>query len=288
MTEKLTVAVLGAGIMGAAMANNIKQAGHDVRVWNRTREKAAAVGAGVADSPADAVRDADVVLTMLFDGDTVRDVIEQALPAVRPGAYWIQSTTSSPADVAELAALAAERGLIFFDAPVSGTRQPAEAGQLVVLAAGPEQHRAAVEPIFDAIGSKTVWTGTDAGEASATRLKLVTNSWVLAVTHGAAEALSLAKALGVDPAAFLAMVAGGPLDMPYLQLKAKLIMEDRLTPASFAVDTAEKDARLIVEAGQAHGVRLDVAAAGAERFRRAAAQGHGDDDMAASYFASFS
>jgi 3-hydroxyisobutyrate dehydrogenase len=288
MTEKLTVAVLGAGIMGAAMARNIAKAGHDVRVWNRTREKAAAVGAQVADSPAEAVRDADVVLTMLYDGDTVRDVIEQAAPAVRPGAYWIQSTTSAPTDVAKLAALAAERGLIFFDAPVSGTRQPAEAGQLVVLAAGPEEHRAAVEPIFDAVGSKTVWTGTDAAQASATRLKLVTNSWVLAATHGVAEALALAKGLGVAPEAFLAMVAGGPLDMGYLRLKSKLILEDRLSPASFAVDTAEKDARLIVEAGRDHGVRMDVTAAGAERFRRAAEQGHADDDMAASYFASFS
>jgi 3-hydroxyisobutyrate dehydrogenase len=283
----LNVAVLGTGIMGAAMARNIAKAGHAVRVWNRTPAKAEETGLPVAASPAEAVRDADVVLTMLYDGAAVREVIEQAAPALRPGAAWIQSTTTALADVAELAAFGAEHGVIFFDAPVLGTRQPAEAGQLSVLAAGPEEGRAAVAPIFDAVGAKTVWTGTDPSAGSATRLKLVANSWVLAVTHGAAETMSLAKALAVDPEAFFALIAGGPLDLGYLHAKSALILEDKLTPASFAVDTAEKDARLIVEAGRDHGIRLDVAAAGADRFRRASERGHGDSDMAASYFASF-
>jgi 3-hydroxyisobutyrate dehydrogenase len=283
----LNVAVLGAGIMGAAMAKNIAQAGHSVRVWNRTRDRAEATGLTVSDTPAAAVADADVVLTMLFDGAAVREVIEQAAASLRPGTCWIQSTTTSLADVAELAALAASHDVVFFDAPVLGTRQPAEAGQLTVLAAGPEEHRAVVQPVFDAVGAKTTWTGTDPSEASATKLKLVANSWVLAVTNGAAETLSLATGLGVDPQAFLGVIEGGPLDMGYLRVKAKAILEDGLTPASFAVDTAEKDAGLIVEAGRSHGVRLDVAAAGRERFRRASAQGHGDKDMAASYHASF-
>jgi len=287
MSEKLSVAVLGAGIMGAAMARNIAKAGHDVTVWNRSRAKAEATGLPTAATPAEAVRHADVVLTMLFDGETVRQVIEQAADALRPGTYWIQSTTSAPADVAKLAAAAAERGVIFFDAPVLGTRQPAEAGQLSVLAAGPSEYRASVQPIFDAVGAKTTWTGADAADASATKLKLVANTWVLAVTHGAAETLALAKGLGVDPTAFFDLIAGGPLDMGYLHAKSQLILEDRLTPASFAVDTAEKDARLIVAAGQDNGVRLDVAAAGAARFRRAAEKGHANSDMAASYYASF-
>jgi 3-hydroxyisobutyrate dehydrogenase len=287
MSEGLKVAVLGAGIMGAGMAKNIAKAGHSVTVWNRTPDKAEATGLPTAASPAEAVRHADVVLTMLFDGATVREVIEQAADALRPGTYWIQSTTSSPADVAKLAALAAERGVIFFDAPVLGTRQPAEAGQLSVLAAGPPEYRAAVQPIFDAVGAKTVWTGADAAEASATKLKLVANNWVLAVTHGAAETLALAKGLGVDPDAFFALITGGPLDMGYLHAKSQLILSDQLTPASFAVETAEKDARLIVAAGEENGVRLDVTAAGANRFRRAAEKGHANSDMAASYYASF-
>ncbi|WP_406131975.1 NAD(P)-dependent oxidoreductase [Streptomyces anthocyanicus] len=290
MTDQLTVSVLGTGIMGAAMARNLARAGHAVRVWNRSRAKAeplAADGAHVAGSPEEAVRGADVVLTMLYDGPAALDVMRRAEPGLRPGTVWAQSTTAGVDAVADLAAYAHERGLVFFDAPVLGTRQPAEAGQLLVLAAGPGEARDTVTPVFEAVGSRTVWTGEDGAAGSATRLKLVANSWVLAVTNAGGETLSLAKALGVDPDTFFDAIAGGPLDMGYLRAKAGLIRDGALRPAQFAVATAEKDARLIVEAGEANGVRLDLAAAGAERFTRAAAQGHGDEDMAAAYFASF-
>ncbi|BAL93131.1 putative dehydrogenase [Actinoplanes missouriensis 431] len=286
----LTVGVLGTGIMGAAMARNLLKAGHVVQVWNRSREKAAPLeidGADVAAMPADAVDGADVVLTMLYDGDAVSEVMRQAAPGLQAGAAWVQSTTVSLESVGELARFAEHQGLVFFDAPVLGTRQPAEAGQLTVLAAGPVDQRSVVEPVFEAVGARTVWTGADGAAGSSTRLKLVANSWVLAATHGVAESLALAKGLGVDPEDFFGLISGGPLDMGYLRAKGDAILADRLSPASFAVVTAEKDARLIVDAGQAHGVRMDVAAAGAERFRRAAEQGHGDEDMAASYYASF-
>ncbi|GAQ69421.1 2-hydroxy-3-oxopropionate reductase [Streptomyces turgidiscabies] len=290
-TPALSVAVLGTGIMGAAMARNLARSGHTVRAWNRTRAKAeplaAENGVQVSDTPADAVRDADVVLTMLYDGDAVRDVMREAAPALRPGAVWMQSTTAGVDAIGELGAMASQWGLAFFDAPVLGTRQPAEAGQLLVLAAGPTEHRAALGPVLDAVGARTVWTGEEGGAGSATRLKLVANSWVLAATSATGEVLALAQALGVDPQSFFDVIAGGPLDMGYLRAKAGLILDDKLTPASFAVSTAAKDARLIVEAGERGGVRLDVAAASAERFRRAVEQGHGDEDMAAAYFASF-
>lgn len=290
MTDKLTVSVLGTGIMGAAMARNIARAGHRVRAWNRTRAKAeplASDGAHIADSPAEAVEGADVVLTMLYDGPATLEVMRDAAPALRSGAAWVQSTTAGIEAVADLADFARAHGLLFYDAPVLGTRQPAEAGQLSVLAAGPAEGRAAVTPVFDAVGARTVWTGEDGAEGSATRLKLVANSWVLAVTVATGETLALAEALGVDPRSFLELIDGGPLDMVYLRAKSGLLLEDRLSPAQFSVTTAAKDARLIVDAGARNGVRLDVAAAGAERMERAAAQGHGDEDMVAAYFASF-
>ncbi|MEV0318181.1 NAD(P)-dependent oxidoreductase [Streptomyces sp. NPDC050658] len=290
MTEQRTVGVLGTGIIGAAMARNLVRAGHQVRVWNRSHAKAeplAADGAYVATAPADAVEGADVVLTTLYDGPAALEVMRQAEPGLRPGTAWVQSTTAGVEGVAELAEFARQHGLSFFDAPILGTRQPAEAGTLLVLAAGPVEDRDKVTPVFDAVGARTVWTGDDGAAGSATRLKLVANSWVIAATNATGEALALAQALGVDPQGFFDAIAGGPLDMGYLHAKAGLILEDRLTPPSFAVTTAAKDARLIVEAGEQHGVRLDVAAAGAERLRRAAAQGHGDEDMAAAYFASF-
>ncbi|MEU4033197.1 NAD(P)-dependent oxidoreductase [Streptomyces collinus] len=290
MTDKPTVSVLGTGIMGAAMARNLARAGLDVRAWNRTQEKAeplAADGIRVTGTPAEAVEGADVVLTMLYDGGTVLDVMREAAPALRPGTVWAQSTTAGVELVADLAGFAREHALLFYDAPVLGTRQPAEAGELVVLAAGPEEGRETVTPVFDAVGTRTVWTGDDGAAGSASRLKLVANSWVLAVTAATGEVLALSQALGVDPRDFFDLIEGGPLDMGYLRAKSALILDGKLTPASFAVSTAEKDARLIVQAGERNGVRLDVAAATAERLARAAAQGHADEDMVAAYFASF-
>jgi 3-hydroxyisobutyrate dehydrogenase len=213
--------------------------------------------------------------------------MREAVPGLRPGIVWAQTTTAGIEAVGELAGFAREHGLVFFDAPVLGTREPAEAGQLTILAAGPEQGREAVTPVFDAVGARTLWTGEDGAAAGATRLKLVANSWVLAATNAAGEVLALAQALGVDPQSFFGVIAGGPLDMGYLHAKTALILEDRLSPASFAVATAAKDAHLIVRTGQQHGVRLDGAAATADRLTRAAAQGHADEDMAAGYYASF-
>jgi 3-hydroxyisobutyrate dehydrogenase len=287
MNYTLTVGVLGTGIMGAAMARNLLKAGHTVRVWNRSADKAeplAIDGAEVAETPGDAVRNADVVLTMVHDGDAVREVMRDAFSAVQRDALWVQSTTVSLDDVESLGAEAARHGVAFYDAPVLGTRQPAEAGQLTVLVAGPTDRRDELTGVFDAVGSRTIWLDRP---GDATRLKLVVQNWVLALTNAGAETLSLAEALGVDPDKFFELIAGGPLDNGYLRGKTALVREDKLTPASFAVSTAEKDARLIVEAGRRHGVRLDLAEACAERFRRAAAQGHGDKDMAATYYASF-
>jgi 3-hydroxyisobutyrate dehydrogenase len=290
MTDKFTVSVLGTGIMGAAMARNLARAGHTVRAWNRTRAKAeplAADGAHIADTPAEAVQGADVVLTMLYDGRTVLEVMREAAAGLRSGVVWVQSTTAGTDAVGDLAAFAREHGLVFYDAPVLGTRQPAEAGQLTVLAAGPAGSREAVAPVFDAVGARTVWTGEDAAAGSASRLKLVANSWVLAATAAAGEVLALSRALDVDPEKFFDLISGGPLDMGYLRAKVGLLVNGDLTPPSFTVVTAEKDARLIVRAGEENGARLDVAAAVAERFHRAAAQGHSEEDMAAAYFASF-
>ncbi|OPF70786.1 3-hydroxyisobutyrate dehydrogenase [Streptomyces antioxidans] len=292
MTEQhpaMSVAVLGTGIMGSGMARNLARSGLEVRAWNRTRAKADPLsedGVRVTDTPAEAVDGADAVLTILFDGAAALDTMRQAAPALRPGTAWAQATTAGLEALESLAAFAREQDLVLIDSPVLGTRQPAESGQLLVLAAGPHSARPVVWPVFDAIGSRTVWVGDSAEGAAATRLKLVLNSWVLNVTHATAEAAALAKGLGVDWQGFLDAVEGGPLDNGYMRVKSAQVFRGDLEP-SFATKTAEKDARLIVEAGERAGVRLDLAAAGAERFRRAIAAGHGDEDMVASYFASF-
>lgn len=285
-----SVALLGTGIMGAGMARSMLRAGIPLRVWNRTPAKAESLeadGAAVCGTPDEAVRGADVIITMLADGPTVLEVMTAAARGLAPGQVWAQASTVGVSWLDELAGFARDQGLVFLDSPVQGTRQPAELGKLTVYAAGPDgasaSIREVVRPAFDAIGQKTIWLD-EVGAAS--RLKLVVNSWILTLTNGAGEALALARGLGVDPEAFLQAVSGGAVDSPYLHLKGRAIIDSDFTP-NFTVTLAAKDAGLVVEAGEAADVRLDGAAATAERLRRAARLGHGEDDMAAVYFASF-
>jgi 3-hydroxyisobutyrate dehydrogenase len=284
-----SVAVLGTGIMGAPMARNLARAGLEVRVWNRTRSRAeplAEDGAAVADSPAQAVDGADVVITMLSDGEAVRAAMAQAASALRPGQVWAQMSTVGVNALRPLADLAAEHGVTFVDAPVQGTKQPAEQGKLIILAAGPQEARATLEPVFGAVGQKTLWLAEDGAAGAGTRLKMATVSYAISLTAVLGEVLALVKALDLDPALFGEVVTGGPLDSLYLQAKMKSILAGDFAP-SFTVANAEKDTRLISEAAAAAGVRVDMNEAAGERFRRAKANGHADDDMAGAYFASY-
>jgi 3-hydroxyisobutyrate dehydrogenase len=277
MTTTPTVALLGTGIMGRGMAANIVRAGIPLTVWNRTREKATDLGADVAESPGTAVKGASVVITILPDGPVTEEVIGEAAP--ERGTVWLQQATVGVEGSERLAAVADELGLVYVDAPVLGTKGPAEAGQLTVLASGPDEARAAATPVFDAIGAKTLWLGA-AGQGS--RLKLVANSWVLTIVEGVAESLTLAKALGLDPQQFLDAVKGGAVDAPYVQLKGSAMLEGQYDP-QFPLWGAAKDARLIAEAGRGAGVELAIIEAARRHFERALADGHGELDMAATY-----
>jgi len=277
MTTPAHVALLGTGIMGRGMASNIVKAGIPLTVWNRTPEKAAGLGAEVADSPEAAVKGASVVVTILPDATVVEEVIRAAAPEA--GTVWLQQSTVGVAGNDRLAAVAEELGLAYVDAPVLGTKGPAEAGTLTVLASGPDDAREAVTPVLDAIGANTVWLGA-AGQGS--RLKLVANSWVLTIVEGVAESLSLAKALGLDPQQFLDAVKGGAVDAPYVQLKGSAMLSGEYD-AQFPLWGAAKDARLIEEAGRGAGVDLAIISAARRHFERALADGHGDLDMAATY-----
>jgi len=282
MTVNPTVALLGTGTMGAGMAANIARAGLPLRVWNRSREKAeplAGLGAVVAGSPAEAVEGADLVLTMLFDVDAVASTMAQARASLAPGAVWVQQSTVGVEGSDRLVALARDLGVAYVDAPVLGTRKPAEDGALVVLASGPEDVRERVTPVFDAIGSRTLWLGA-AGEAS--RLKLAANAWVITVVEGIAESLALTRSLGLDPHLFLQAVAGGAMDSPYVQLKGTAMIEGDFAP-SFSLDGAAKDGDLIVAAARGAGVELAVVEAARDHLARARAAGHGGQDLSATY-----
>ena len=276
------VAVLGTGTIGEPIGRNLARAGFDVTVWNRTREKAeplAEDGATVCDAPAEAAQEAEIVLTVLADADVTAEIVEEV--AFAGGAVWVQMATVGVDGAERLAKLAREKSVAFVDAPVLGTRQPAEEGKLVVLASGSDDALDRCEPVFEAIGQQTRRLGP---VPNGSKLKMVTNLWLLAVTEGAAEAIALAEGLGLDPGEFLATMEGSQIDTPYLHLKGEAMLERRLEP-SFRLELAAKDASLVLEAADRAGVEARVARAVEAAFERGIELGHGDEDMAAVYFA---
>ena len=285
MTENAAVAVLGTGIMGAAMARNLLAAGMEVRVWNRTRGKAQPLiesGARVAEDPAEAAEGANFLITMLSDAGVIEEVVggdDGPLGALAEDGVWLQTSTVGEGGNERLQWVAARSGVAHVDAPVLGTKQPAERGRLIVLASGPEEVQERCQPLFDAIGGKSLWLGR-AGAGS--RLKLVVNNWIVGLLGVLAETVALAEATGVDPARFLEVIEGGPLDLPYAHLKGKMMIEEEF-PTSFSLRLARKDAGLVLDAAGARGLRLRVAEAVTARCDEAIEAGHGEEDIAAVY-----
>jgi 3-hydroxyisobutyrate dehydrogenase len=276
-----TVAFLCTGIMGFPMAGNLAAAGFDVRAWNRTRGKAeplAEHGVTVVGTPAEAAEGADVLVTMLAAADAVAESVRD----VRDVPVWAQMSTVGLQATERLTALADEHGMAYVDAPVLGTKKPAEDAQLVVLAAGPAHLRDRLDPIFAAVGRETRWLGDTPG--AATRLKVVLNHWILGLTENIGETLAFSRALGVDPALVLGTVEGGAMDSPYLQMKGRAILEEAFDP-SFPLRLAVKDADLVLEASREAGIDLPLIEVVRRQFERAVELGHADEDMAATYFA---
>jgi 3-hydroxyisobutyrate dehydrogenase len=274
----MRITFLGTGIMGAPMARRLAQAGHEVTVWNRTAEKAqplAEHGASVAQDAAAAVAGAAVVVTMLADGAAVEDVMRDAAPAAPGGALWWQASTVGIEATEALAALAEDHDLAYVDAPVLGTKGPAEKGELVVLASGDDAALDRLQPLFDVVGSKTIRLGP---AGTGTRFKLVMNHWVLAVTDAIAETIAFARGLDLDPSLFLTAIEGGTLDLGYAHLKGPGMIEGEL-PVAFPLKHALKDAELILDAADRHDLDLALAQVVRDRFARAADAGHADDDM---------
>jgi 3-hydroxyisobutyrate dehydrogenase len=282
------VAVLGAGgTMGFPMAQNLARAWLEVRAWNRTKGKAdalAADGASIATCPAEAADGAGLVLTMLADADAVIEAMDGfngALSTMGDDAIWLQMSTIGEAGTVRCADLAASRGVAFVDAPVLGTRQPAEEGKVVVLASGDTSVRERVRPVFDALAGKTIWVG-DVG--AGTRLKLAVNSWVLAVVESGAETIALTEGLGLDPQLLFDALAGTALDLPYLRMKSKLIGARDFPPA-FTLRLAAKDAALAAESAQQRDLDLPLLRTVRRRLAEGA-QRYGDLDMSATYLTS--
>lgn len=276
------VAVLGTGTMGAGMVRSLLRAGLPVDVWNRSPERTeslATEGATVYADPADAVAAAAVVITMLADAAAVRSVaLEQGvLQCLPPNAVWAQMGTIGVEATAELAGITARQrpDVAFVDAPVSGSRGPAQAGELLILASGPERAQDLLGPVFGAIGKSTRWLG-EAGAGS--RMKLVVNTWLIFLIEGAAEVMALADAVGVDRGAVLDMLGSGRMASPVAAAKAGKMAAGDDSP-DFPLRWATKDAGLALTA--AAGRDLAALAATSDRWQRLVAQGLGDLDTSA-------
>jgi 3-hydroxyisobutyrate dehydrogenase len=277
------LAFMGTGVMGLPMVRNLDQAGFAVRAYNRTMQRAGPLqdeGIAVFGEPAEAAEGCSVMVTMLSEGDAVLDVAAAALPATDGPETWIQMSTIGPAATERCEALADEYDVTFVDAPVVGTRAPAEQGTLTILASGPERSRPVAEPVFDAVGARTLWLG-EAGAGS--RAKVMANAWVIGVVAALAETLSLGRALDLEPELLFEIIDGGPLDLPYARIKGAMMVAGSFDDVSFSLSLARKDAQLAIAAADDAGLELPALKGALERMLEAERRGHGDEDMAATY-----
>jgi 3-hydroxyisobutyrate dehydrogenase len=283
-TAPQVIAFLGTGRMGGPMAANLARAGFRVQAWDRTASHTAALvrdGATAAASPAEAVKGAQILITMLADGPAT----EQALHGpdgqleIGPGLIWVQMATVGLEWTQRFVNTTTRYQVSFFDAPVSGSQGPAQAGELTILASGPSWLRETVAPVFAALGRATTWLGP---AGNGTRAKLVLNNWLADLAETTAETLSFARQLDLDPALIVDLLESTPLGSPYATQKARTMLAGDFTPA-FALKHALKDAELAAQAAQENGIELILTSALLPRWRRAAAGRQADDDLAVIY-----
>lgn len=273
-----TVAVLGTGGMGTAMARALLNAGFDVHAWNRTLSRAeplAARGATVFEHPRDAVRGADVVITIVFHTQAVLDLLNRIAGALGDEAIVIQSVTVGT-HIHEVLDAARRHGIAIVDAPVLGNPVAAEAGRLSVMAAASPELRARVTPVFDAIAARTTWVGERPGAASL--LKLVCNAWVEGVGVLAGQSFALAKAFGVDARDFVSVISPSIVASPYLENKAAIMLGESDDVAA-ELAQIRKDIKLIGEAAREYGVSTVLHDAVQELYQTAVDIGYGKQDV---------
>jgi 3-hydroxyisobutyrate dehydrogenase len=274
------VAFLGIGTMGHGMAGSALRAGMPVIVWDRHPEASrdlAGRGAEVAETAAGAARRAGIVVTMLPDAAAVLSVARDQgmLAALAPDAIWVQMSTIGLAGIDDVMALVARErpDVVLLDAPVSGSKDPAEQGQLIIFASGPDDARSRVAPLFDALGQRAIWVGA---AGAGTRLKLVNNTWLAFAAEAVAASVALSRRLGLDIGTVAEAIGDGPLVSPWQAAKLRRIAGGEFS-AQFALSLALKDVHLALQA--AGDGRLAVLGCLADEWQQAVDAGLGDQDL---------
>jgi len=277
------IGFIGLGIMGKPMALNLLAKGFSLAVYNRTAEKAREFeekGAKVASTPREVAATAETVILMLSDPSAIDAVVEGAdglFASMAQGSILVNMSSVSPAYSRDLAGRAAKRGITLVDAPVSGSKKPAEDGTLVILASGPEEAVTSLEPVFLAMGKKVVYCG-EAGMGSA--MKMAVNLLLGVMMAGLAEATNFAERQGIETIRFLDTILAGPLSCGLFQLKAEMFKED-LYPTQFPLKHMFKDLRFIMETAESVGAPLSTGGAVKTLYEKATEQGLGEEDFAA-------
>ena len=277
-----SVTILGTGRMGAAMAEMVANAGHDVTLWNRTPARARAIadrlGCDVAATPAAAVRGSDVVLSVLADGPTTTGVLldPDVMDGLGAGSVTCDMATSGPVAALDVARAFEGRGLAFVDSPVAGSVASVLNSALLVMASGPEEAVGRATTIFGAFAREVVFLGA-AGSGQA--MKLCAGLVVHTLNSAVAEGLALATRAGIDPALAYDVFAGSSVGAPYLTYKREVFLGTD-APVAMALDLSGKDLALILDYARDRGLTLPVLSGVVDEVSAARARGYGSSDMA--------
>jgi 3-hydroxyisobutyrate dehydrogenase len=279
-----SVGFIGLGIMGSRQAANLRRAGFELSVYNRTRERAeewaAKHGGHVAADPREVAERSDVVITMVVDGGQVEQLLlgeNGALQGARPGALFVDMSTIAPADARRLGATLAERGHGFVDAPVTGSAPKAEDGTLTIMAGGSEQDIARAMPLFEAMGELIVHVG-EVGRGQ--QVKVISNAVAAVNCATLAQALVVGRREDVDLEAMLKVMGAGAANSQMLQLKGAPMLSHDFDPL-FKLEHMLKDVLFCLEEARAAGAAFPFAALAGELYSAGAGRGLGERDFAA-------
>lgn len=278
-----TVAVIGTGRMGSAMARALARGGASVVLHNRTPERASALadelGARVASTAREAAASVDVAITMLADGDAVRavwDGPDGLVAGAHDGGVLVDSSTVPPDTIRPFEDAVRARGSAILDAPVSGSTKLAEAGQLTIMAGGRAEDVERARPALDLVARQVTHVG---GLGAGAALKLAVNALIFAINNSLSEALVLAERAGLDRSTAYEVFASSAAGAPYVDYKRDAFVRPDATPVAFSLDLALKDLDLIVGLADRLGVPMDQARVNRQLLGAAAAQLSGDRDM---------
>jgi 3-hydroxyisobutyrate dehydrogenase/glyoxylate/succinic semialdehyde reductase len=281
----MNVGFVGLGIMGSRMAANILSRGYSLAVFNRTRERATALladGATWFDTPAELAVDADVVITMLSDPDAVSSAAlgpDGLLHRLRPGAFWINTTTVNPSFARMMESKSHARGVRYLDAPVSGSREPAARGELLFMVGADAADLEACRPLMLTMGNRIAHVG---GAGFGSSLKMINNLIGAVAMAGFAEGAALGGALGISPGTIFDVMTGGPMLAPFIATKRHRI-ESLDFDTEFSLRLLQKDLHLASVTAYESGAALPVVNAAKEVYRLAARAGYSEVDFSALY-----